>query len=58
MEWVKAMFIERVKKKYKINEPIFTEELLDLFKEYSRVHVFRLLNNDKTKKKKTEYEKG
>ena len=32
MEWVKAMFIERVKEKYKINEPIFTEELLDLFK--------------------------
>lgn len=37
------MFIERVKKKYKVNEPIFTKEILELFNEFSRAYVFRLI---------------
>ena len=38
------MFLERLKKNYEVNEPIFTEEVLALFPEYSRVQVFRYLN--------------
>ena len=37
------MFIERLKDKFGTNEPIFTNEILDLFTEYSRAYVFRLI---------------
>ena len=35
------MFIERLSEKFNNNEPIFTEEILGLFREYSRAQVFR-----------------
>lgn len=38
------MFIERIKENFKENEPIFTSEILGLFKEYTKAYVFRLLN--------------
>ncbi len=39
------MLVERLKSKFNVNEPIFTSEILELFKEYSRAYVFRLINN-------------
>ncbi len=42
------MLVERLKTKFNTNEPIFTKEILELFKEYSRAYVFRLI--DKTEK--------
>ena len=38
------MFIETLKKHFKENEPIFTNEILDIFNEYSRGYVFRLID--------------
>ena len=43
------MFIEKLSKNFDTNEPIFTEEILSLFNEYSRAQVFRYI--DKAKKK-------
>ena len=37
------MFIERLKRKFNTNEPILTSEIMDLFSEYSRAYVFRLI---------------
>lgn len=38
------MLIERLKEKFNTNEPIFTNEILEMFSEYSRAYVFRLIN--------------
>ena len=38
------MLIERLKNNFKPNEPIFTNEILSLFKDYSRSYVFKLIN--------------
>lgn len=38
------MFVERLKEKFGENKPIFTYEILDAFKEYTKAYVFRLLN--------------
>lgn len=38
------MFIERLKEKFTTNEPIFTNEILEMFSEYSRAYVFRLID--------------
>lgn len=40
-------FINRLKKKFNINEPIFTNEILELFGEFTRAYVFRLINKSK-----------
>ncbi len=37
------MFVEKLKEKFNINEPIFTSEILELFTKYSRAYVFRLI---------------
>lgn len=42
------MLVERLKEKFNTNEPIFTSEILEMFSEYSRAYVFRLI--DKAKK--------
>jgi len=52
------MFIERVKEKYALNEPIFTEELLRLFSDYSRVQAFRLIDKGKENGDIVQYAKG
>ena len=43
------MLVERLKTKFNTNEPIFTNEILEMFSEYSRAYVFRLI--DKAEKK-------
>ena len=35
------MFIDKLIENFNINEPIFTEEILDLLKEYSRAQGFK-----------------
>ena len=37
------MLIEKLKEKYKVGEPIFIEDILLLFPEYTRAYVFRLI---------------
>lgn len=41
------MVVERLRTKFNTNEPIFTSEILEMFKEYSRAYVFRLINEAK-----------
>ena len=53
-----SMFIERLIAKFNINEPIFTEEILDLFQEYSRAQVFRYINKAKENKEIVQFAKG
>lgn len=43
------MFVERLKETFNVNEPIFTSEILEMFNEYSRAYVFRLI--DKAEKR-------
>lgn len=38
------MLVERLKEKFNTNEPIFTNEILETFGEYSRAYVFRLID--------------
>lgn len=38
------MFAQRLREQFNINEPIFTEEIMRLFPEYSRMQVFRFIN--------------
>jgi len=37
------MFIEELKEKYNVNEPILIGEILDEFRDYSRSYVFKLI---------------
>lgn len=37
------MFIEKLKKEFKTNEPIFVEDILSLYPEFTRAYVFRLI---------------
>lgn len=52
------MFIERIKENFKENEPIFTSEILGLFKEYTKAYVFRLLNKSIEKEEIIKYCSG
>lgn len=52
------MFLERLKKNYGVNEPIFTEEVLGLFPEYSRVQVFRFLKEATTSNELIQFCRG
>ncbi len=52
------MFIERLSEKFNINEPIFTEEILGLFPEYSRAQVFRYIDKAKENKDIVQFAKG
>lgn len=52
------MFIERLSEKFNINEPIFTEEILKLFPEYSRAQVFRYIGKAKENKEIVQFAKG
>ena len=52
------MFAERVRNSFAMNEPIFTDELLDLFSDYSRVQVFRLIDAAKEDCNLVQYSKG
>lgn len=52
------MFSERIRNNFDFNEPIFTEELLRLFSDYSRPQVFRMINAAKTRSDIIQYAKG
>lgn len=52
------MFIERLSEKFNVNEPVFTEEILDLFRDYSRAQVFRLIDKAKENKEIVRFAKG
>ena len=39
------MFIERIEKAFKPGRPIFTEDILSLYPEFTKAYVFRLLKN-------------
>ena len=43
------MLVERLKEKFNTNEPIFTNEILEMFSEYSRAYVFRLIGKAEEK---------
>lgn len=52
------MFVNEIKQKFNINEPIFTEELLELFSKYSRPYVFRIINELEKSGELVRYTKG
>lgn len=52
------MFIERLKEKFNTNEPIFTEEVLELFPDFSRAQVFRFIKKAKDDNEIVQYDKG
>lgn len=51
-------FIERLKDKYDANEPIFTEEILKTFRDYSRAFVFRLIKDAENAGELVKFSKG
>lgn len=52
------MFIERLKEKFNTNEPIFTEEVLELFPDFSRAQVFRFIKKSRDNNEIVQYDKG
>lgn len=52
------MFIEKLSKNFDTNEPIFTEEILSLFNEYSRAQVFRYIDKAKNNMELIQFTKG
>lgn len=52
------MLVERLKKEFNTNEPIFTSEILDEMSEYSRSKVFQLLKKAEQEKKLIRFDKG
>lgn len=52
------MFIERLKKKFNIDEPIFTSEILSLFQEYTRAYVFGFINEAKAAGELVQFDNG
>lgn len=52
------MFVNEIKQKFNINEPIFTEELMELFSQYSRPYVFRIINEMEKTNELVRYTKG
>ena len=52
------MFLNEIKRKFNINEPIFTEELMELFSQYSRPYVFRIINEMEKTNELVRYTKG
>lgn len=50
--------LERLKKKFGVNQPIFTNEILEEMSEYSRPRVFQLLKKAKEKKEIIRFDKG
>ena len=52
------MFIEKLSEKFNKDEPIFTEEIIELFQEYSRAQVFRYINKAKENEEIIQFSKG
>ena len=52
------MFTERVKSSFATNEPIYTEEIIGLFPDYSRPQIFRFIREAEEKKEIVNFAKG
>ena len=52
------MLIDKIKEKFDINQPIFTEEIMELFPQYSRPYIFRLIDNLEKSGELIRYSKG
>lgn len=52
------MLIERLSTKFNMNEPIFTNEIMEIFKEYSRAYVFRLIDKAEKRGEIIQFGKG
>lgn len=52
------MFIERLREKFNIDEPIFTSEILELFDGFTRAYVFRLINKAKSAGEIEQFDNG
>lgn len=52
------MLMNKIREKFNINEPIFTEEIMALFPQYSRPYIFRLLNELEKDSELIRYSKG
>ncbi len=50
--------IERLTKKFGINQPIFTSEILEVMSEYSRPRVFQLIKKAETEQKLIKFDTG
>ena len=50
--------IERLINKFGVNEPIFTNEILEEIKEYSRARVFQILKKAEDEKKIIKFDNG
>ena len=50
--------MERLKDKINANEPIFTEEILNIFRDYSRAYVFRLIKEAESSGELVNFSKG
>lgn len=52
------MFVERLKNEYGVNEPIFTDEILKTFSDYSRPRVFQLIKKAEQANELVRFDKG
>lgn len=52
------MFIDKLQAKYEPNEPIFINEILDEFSEYSRGYVFKLIKKAEEKEELVNFSTG
>ncbi len=52
------MFTEELRRKFKKDEPIFTEEILSLFPSFSRAQVFRFIKQAIASKELAQFDRG
>ena len=52
------MLIKNLKKRFKLNEPIFTNEILEVMQEYSRPRVYQMIKEAEEKKELVRYDNG
>ncbi len=52
------MLVERLKAKFKPNEPIFAYEIIELFPEYTRAYIYRLMDQADKNKELIKFDTG
>lgn len=52
------MLVERLKSKFKLNEPIFTDEILKIMQDYSRSRIYQLITKAEKDGDLVRYDKG
>lgn len=52
------MLIKNLKRRFKLNEPIFTNEILEVMQEYSRPRVYQMIKEAEEKKELIRYDNG